>query len=816
VSTISTPISHGIRIGTTGIYTYPSPLTITSTGYVSNDGTLDAIYSSLTGPTLDNQGTVVATGSSTIGVDFTAGGNVNNSGLISSAGSRAILIWGIAGTVTNSGTIAGSLGGVDVQGGGALVTNDAGGLIQGDGVSIGGPGLLGDNTVVNFGTIASAGGEAVYVTGTASVVRNGAGALIAGYNGVDIVHGSGSAVNSGIVSGSFWGITLGKGSITNNAGAVIQGDTLGGVYSYSGATVTNSGTIVGPGARGVGIFLPEGGSVTNTTGAVIRGVKAGISDGVYSQIDTTLTNFGTIVATGTAGVGIGLTAGGSVIDAGTITGSSGIAVRFGGTVSSLLALEHGYSLDGSVVGSSSAPNTLQLRGAAGDVTVDYNSLQLSNFGTVAFGAAAGYHETLRITNPSALPGVVAGFADTLDTIDLTTLGDGTIEKFDIATDRLTIAGTVGGASTTVTLQLAASPRGIGFAATPDGSGGTLVTETAGQPAPRDFNNDGRQDILWRNDNGAVAIWEMNGVSTLASGLPGAPSASVWHIGGTGDVNGDGLTDILWQGTGGGVAVWEMDGTQRLASATLPGSPGPSWQIDATGDMNGDGRADILWRNTGTGAVAVWQMNGLNPPAARVVGSAPSSWHIRGLGDVNGDGMADILWQNDNGAVAVWEMNGTLRLASTTLGTAPSSWHIRGMGDVNGDGKSDIIWQNDSGAVAVWELNGLNKPTSATIASVPAGWSLRGIGDYNGDGRSDILWQNTGGALAMWELNGLNKPVSGMAGAASSAWQIVPPDNTGDLATASAPASASAGDRLLAASADPSPLFAAPLLHSPFG
>ncbi len=32
----------------------------------------------------------------------------------------------------------------------------------------------------------------------------------------------------------------------------------------------------------------------------------------------------------------------------------------------------------------------------------------------------------------------------------------------------------------------------------------------------DFNGDGRSDILWQNDSGAVAIWDVNGTSAIAT------------------------------------------------------------------------------------------------------------------------------------------------------------------------------------------------------------------------------------------------------------------------------------------------------------
>jgi hypothetical protein len=79
----------------------------------------------------------------------------------------------------------------------------------------------------------------------------------------------------------------------------------------------------------------------------------------------------------------------------------------------------------------------------------------------------------------------------------------------------------------------------------------------------DFNNDGNSDILWRADDGSVAIWLMNGTQILSSPViaTSADASPDWHIAGTGDFNNDGNSDILWHADDGSVAIWLMNGTQ---------------------------------------------------------------------------------------------------------------------------------------------------------------------------------------------------------------------------------------------------------------
>jgi hypothetical protein len=50
----------------------------------------------------------------------------------------------------------------------------------------------------------------------------------------------------------------------------------------------------------------------------------------------------------------------------------------------------------------------------------------------------------------------------------------------------------------------------------------------------DFNADDRSDILWRNDNGSLAIWTMNGTAiTSGNNIASSPDAT-WHVNGGGD------------------------------------------------------------------------------------------------------------------------------------------------------------------------------------------------------------------------------------------------------------------------------------------
>src|SRR5262249_2542573 len=150
-----------------------------------------------------------------------------------------------------------------------------------------------------------------------------------------------------------------------------------------------------------GVLLYGSGTITNHN--TISAFGAGI---IANEAADVVVNSGLIVGSNTtAGSGIILQGGGTIIDSGTIQGSYG-AISFRGTVNDLLVLEDGYKLNGVVSGSTLASsNMVELLGssAAAAVTATYNSLSLQNFGTVGFAPGPGNYATLRITNNATLP-----------------------------------------------------------------------------------------------------------------------------------------------------------------------------------------------------------------------------------------------------------------------------------------------------------------------------------------------------------------------------------------------------------------------------
>lgn len=370
----------------------------------------------------------------------------------------------------------------------------------------------------------------------------------------------------------------------------------------------------------------------------------------------------------------------------------------------------------------SAPQNASLADGQASVTIqddDAPGLAVEDL-TVAEGPAGATTATFRVRLAPAPAGAV--------TVDYAT-ADGSAQagsdygatsgslSFDAAHTERTVSVSVTGdllreGPETFTLQLS-------------NASGAPVARAAGSATvvdfqPPDWNADGQGDILFRHAvSGRTVLWLMNGL-TRFQGLFTTPDGwpdTTWQVRGTRDFDLDGRSDLLWRrDSTGELRLWLMNGSTRVGDVPLTPDrlADASWQLPATGDLDGDGQPDLVFRHAASGRIVVWLMQG----AARRQGAfttpdqlADLGWRLAGTGDFDGDNRADLLWQHAvSGKLVAWLMNGTVRAGASYLtpsGVTDPAWSVHAVGDLTGDGRPDLLWRHaSSGKLVVWVMEGL--------------------------------------------------------------------------------------------------------------
>jgi glucose/arabinose dehydrogenase len=260
-------------------------------------------------------------------------------------------------------------------------------------------------------------------------------------------------------------------------------------------------------------------------------------------------------------------------------------------------------------------------------------------------------------------------------------------------------------------------------------------------ASGDFNNDGTDDLLWRNSSsGQNTLWVMNDNAPAQTSSLGA--FTDWQVAAAADFNGDSTDDLLWHNASRGENfLWLMnDGqpAQSFFAGTIPG-----WDLAASTDLNGDNTDDLLWRNSSTGENYLWIMAGGQPASSYSLGVIPG-WGLVASADFNGDGTADLLWRNDASQQNfLWLMQNGQPFQSFSAGTLPG-WNVAAVGDFDNEGTDDILWQHDTtGQTYLWLMSGGQPANSRDVAAL-AGRQVVAAGDYDSNGDDDVLFVDQAG------------------------------------------------------------------------
>jgi hypothetical protein len=407
----------------------------------SFSGTLPALahgYAAIYGPkagdfTITNSGLIDDTSTTfanaNAGIVLGGVGSVNNTGTILALGGEGEGIYMYAGgTATNSGTIIGQQQGIFLgnQTGTNLDFVDNTGFVESTTKDF--PFTENGNTYIGTGVgilaIAGGGGTIVNAAGATVEAQYGVGIELAAIHanfltGVDTVV-SGSVLNAGTIKAAYGVFFYALGTFTNSGkifateegaqirtkAVVINSGTITGdigIYATSADTIHNSGSIGGTGTAAftpiystatlqpTGILLTDGGTISNSASGVITsaagygidlkiggsvsnaGKITGKDASILSSGEAFVTNAGTIKATGTTFVTNGITG----ISSGILMGDGGeLTNKAGGKI---IAVELG------IYGSSSSPIATTINNSG---LIEVTGTKTASAGTLTFAPIA--------------------------------------------------------------------------------------------------------------------------------------------------------------------------------------------------------------------------------------------------------------------------------------------------------------------------------------------------------------------------------------------------------------------------------------------
>ncbi|OAM89169.1 autotransporter outer membrane beta-barrel domain-containing protein [Termitidicoccus mucosus] len=623
----------------------------------------------------------------TAGVWLAAGGTIRNSGIINATAADGWGVYVADGDALVENLATGTIRGV-YAGGTTSVVND--GLITGSGVwlsawsTLAGSGTISatgtaltladganhanamslvgtevgvafasSGTLVNNARIEGTARHGVQALNASVSVTNAAGALIQGGNsGMYLVYG-GTVANSGTISGTHQntgsGISAEAGPVlvTNSTSGLVQGGAYG-LYLYQGGTLVNHGAITSTGSYGYGIQVYGAFTATNT------GLIQGSSYGAVFPSTSTLWNSGIISATSVNG-GSGVMVGGTslVTNLGLIEGTAhGLALSNGGTLANSGTIRgdtdgSGYGYGASFSGTFAAANTGLIEGRVG-VTAANGIVVLFNSGTIrGAGAGGGIESYGAFTGSNSTSGLIQG-----GDYGLYLYQGGTVWNAGIVSATLSYNGIGINATGSVVVDNAGGRIEASNDAIQLASGGTIRNSGTIKGGYRGVNMGGNTWGAWvSNTTGGRIEGVAYGVNAVAGG-------TVWNSG-----------YILGTDTGGADGVY-FGGNDGIG------------EVRNTGTIIGGGRYGVSFFNdtpanlltNGAGALVqgvsagVWIEGGTVTNSGAIIGTSAAGYGLwsRGTLSLANDG---LIQGGAYGANIILDASGTVTNSGTITGTS---------------------------------------------------------------------------------------------------------------------------------------------------
>lgn len=268
---------------------------------------------------------------------------------------------------------------------------------------------------------------------------------------------------------------------------------------------------------------------------------------------------------------------------------------------------------------------------------------------------------------------------------------------------------------------------------------------------KDFNGDGKADILYRSEDDLTWRMDLMDENGLIESIDMEKMSSCcgWIFNGIGDFNGDGYDDVIIRNTRSGQWYsYNLQSGKVIEKGYVPLESAIDMGIQAVADFNNDGYADILTRNEVSGEWKITLLKNrtitaeIQPPMSKVL-----KWELVDAQDLDGNGSTDILIRNtSSGAWYHYLFDNTDIIKRDYIESLPQDLdlQVRAMADFNGDKTADLLLQDseNEGWMIVPMEGSLPMAPVTVLDNFESSWQFNSAGDYDGDGITDITVRDT--------------------------------------------------------------------------
>ena len=146
----------------------------------------------------------------------------------------------------------------------------------------------------------------------------------------------------------------------------------------------------------------------------------------------------------------------------------------------------------------------------------------------------------------------------------------------------------------------------------------------------DLHGNGRGDLVWVSPATTSPASQIRSITALPNRGRINELIGILPTGYTltrlGDFNGDGKSDLLFRNAQGQLKLWLMNGVNVVSMIDLPASDA-TWELYAVADLNGDGTSDLVFKKPDD-TLVVWLMNAATPAQPTIItnaGTVPSGF-----------------------------------------------------------------------------------------------------------------------------------------------------------------------------------------------